>query len=581
LKKNKESLKKRALAAAKHEPADVVIKNGRIVDVFNLTIFEADVAITDGVIVGIGEYEGKKVIDAANQYVCPGLIDGHVHIESAMVTPQEFAKVVLPHGVTTIIADPHEIGNVAGAEGIQYMIHHSKNIPLNIYYMLPSCVPATPFEHAGAVLKAEDLSPFYESELVLGLGEVMDYPSVFHFQEEMMNKISDALEREVCIDGHAAGVDADGINVYMTSGIRTDHECVNAKEVTERLQRGMYVMLREGSAARDMKQLLTAVTEKNARRCLFVTDDKHLDDLVAEGSIDYNVKLAIQEGMDPLLAIQMATLNAAECFGLKNKGAIAPSYDADFLLLESLEDMSIKEVYRSGQLVASKGECLPFIEDTSVIPSRLTNSVQIGNLVEQDLRLEVKEQQAHIIQIIPNNLVTKKCREEITIENGAFQPSIESDHLKLVVVERHHQTGNIGMGIVKGFGIESGALASTVAHDSHNIVAAGTNDPDLLVAIKAIEKMNGGLVVVNKGDVIAALPLPIAGLISDKDFKTIYNELTDINAALEQIGFSNSFNPFLTLSFLALPVIPELKLTDMGLFDVEQFRHIGLQEFEA
>ncbi|WML43948.1 adenine deaminase [Neobacillus sp. PS3-40] len=580
MKINKDSLKRRSSAAAKHVPADVVIKNGRIVDVFTLTTFEADVAITDGVIVGIGQYEGKKVIDASNQYICPGLIDGHVHIESAMVTPHEFAKVVLPHGVTTIIADPHEIGNVAGAVGIQYMINHSKNNPLTIYYMLPSCVPATSFENSGAVLTAEDLAPFYESELVLGLGEVMDYPSVFHFRDEMMNKIVDAMARDVCIDGHAAGVNPDGINVYMISGIRTDHECVNAEEVTERLQRGMYVMLREGSAARDMKQLLTAVNEKNARRCLFVTDDKHLDDLVAEGSVDYNVKLAIQEGIHPLLAIQMATLNAAECFGLKHKGAIAPSYDADFLLLDSLDDMSIHSVYKSGQLVAEKGECLPFSEDTPLIPSRLTNSVQIGNLVEKDLQIKLTAEVANIIEIIPNNLVTKRCFERITVENGLFQPSILDDQLKLVVVERHHQTGNIGMGIVKGFGISSGAMASTVAHDSHNIVAVGTNDADLFVAIKEIEKMNGGLVVVNNGNVIASLPLQIAGLISGKEYKTIYNELKNINAALTQIGFSGTFNPFLTLSFLSLPVIPEIKITDLGLFDVEKFKHIGLQEFE-
>lgn len=578
MKLKKESMKKRISVAAKREPADLVIKNGKIIDVFNLTIFEADIAIADGVIVGIGQYEGKEVIDATDRYVSPGFIDGHVHIESAMVTPAEFAKVVLPHGVTTVIADPHEIGNVSGAEGIQYMIDHSKNIPLNIYYMLPSCVPATPFENAGAVLKAEDLTPFYDSELVLGLGEVMDYPSVFEYQSQMMDKISDALEREVCIDGHAAGVDKDGINVYMTSGIRTDHECVNPEEVTERLQRGMYVMLREGSAARDLKQLIKAVNEKNARRCLFVTDDKHLDDLVAEGSIDYNVKLAIEEGLDPILAIQMATLNAAECFGLKHKGAIAPGYDADFLILESLKDISINAVYQSGKLVAENGDCLPFKEHSSYIPSKLTNSVQLGNIIEKDLMLEVKEGQVNIIEIIPNSLVTKKCRETITIENGIFLPSIKKDQLKLVVVERHHQTGNIGIGIVKGFGITSGAVASTVAHDSHNIVAAGTNDSDIYVAIKMIESMNGGLVVVNNGEVIASLPLQIAGLISEKDYKTINCELKDINVALEKIGFTGDFNPFLTLSFLALPVIPELKLTDMGLFDVENFKHIGLHE---
>jgi adenine deaminase len=582
MKLEKSSWKKRVLTAAKSELADLVIKNGRIVDVFNLSLYEADIAITDGVIVGIGQYEGKEIVDAAGKYVCPGFIDGHVHIESAMVTPEEFAKVVVPHGVTTIIADPHEIGNVSGSKGIQFMIDHAKNIPLNVYYMLPSCVPATPFENAGAVLAAEDLAPFYESEYVLGLGEVMDFPSVFHFEEGMMRKISDALERGVCVDGHAAGVNADGINVYRTAGIRTDHECVSAEEVTERLQRGMYVMLREGSAARDLRVLLKAVNEKNARRCLFVTDDKHLDDLLAEGSIDYNVRVAIEEGFDPLLAIGMATLNAAECFGLKGKGAVAPGYDADLLLLDSLSDVTVCSVYRGGRLVAENGECLPFGvgADASSIPSELMNSVRIGKILEKDLMLFVEEgaAEANVIEIVPNSLVTKRSREKVNVSGGAFQPSVQEDQLKLIVVERHHRTGNIGMGIVKGFGFKRGAIASTVAHDSHNIVAVGTNDNDLYTAIKTIEAMNGGLVVVNNGEVLASLPLKVSGLISTKDYRTIVQELKGLDAALEQLGFGGGFNVFQTLSFLALPVIPELKLTDMGLFDVVEFKHIGLFE---
>jgi adenine deaminase len=582
MKLEKSSWKKRVLTAAKSEPADLVIKNGRIVDVFNLSLYEADIAITDGVIVGIGQYEGKETVDATGKYVCPGFIDGHVHIESAMVTPEEFAKVVVPHGVTTIIADPHEIGNVSGSKGIQFMIDHAKNIPLNVYYMLPSCVPATPFENAGAVLAAEDLAPFYESEYVLGLGEVMDFPSVFHFEEGMMRKISDALERGVCVDGHAAGVNADGINVYRTAGIRTDHECVNAEEVTERLQRGMYVMLREGSAARDLRVLLKAVNEKNARRCLFVTDDKHLDDLLAEGSIDYNVRVAIEEGFDPLLAIGMATLNAAECFGLKGKGAIAPGYDADLLLLDSLSDVTVCSVYRGGRLVAENGECLPFGvgADASSIPLELMNSVRIGKILEKDLVLLVEEgaAEANVIEIVPNSLVTKRSREKVNVSGGAFQPSVQDDQLKLIVVERHHRTGNIGMGIVKGLGFKRGAIASTVAHDSHNIVAVGTNDNDLYTAIKTIEAMNGGLVVINNGEVLASLPLKVSGLISTKDYRTIVQELKGLDAALEQLGFGGGFNVFQTLSFLALPVIPELKLTDMGLFDVVEFKHIGLFE---
>ncbi|MDQ0252888.1 adenine deaminase [Evansella vedderi] len=571
----KRELKRKISASSKREPAQLVIKNGKIVDVFNLEIIEQDIAITDGAIVGIGDYEGEQIIDAKGQYVCPGFIDGHVHIESAMVTPEEFAKVVLPHGVTTIIADPHEIANVSGLAGIQYMIDASENLPLNIYYMLPSCVPATPFENAGAVLTAEDLQSLYDHPKVLGLGEVMDYPAVHNGNEEMLNKILDAKKRARPVDGHAAGVNKDGINVYMTAGIRNDHECVTPSEAKERLQRGMYVMLREGSAAKDLEALLEAVTEKNARRCLFVTDDKHLDDLILEGSIDHNIRLTINKGFDPLLAIQIATLNAAECFGLTTKGAIAPGYDADFLLLSDIEEMKVNQVYTAGELVAEKGKVI-----TEITPTRpfthLTDSIKIDPISEQDLQIKLDSSTANIIEIIPNSLVTKHVIETVDVDNYSFIPSVQKDQLKLAVIERHRHTGNIGLGIVKGLSLQSGAIASTVAHDSHNIVVAGTNDADMVTAVHEMKKRKGGLIVVENGKVMAALSLPIAGLISTQDFTTIDKDLKALNQSLRQIGFSKSFNPFLTLSFLALPVIPVLKLTDLGLFDVKQFKHISI-----
>ncbi|PTX64678.1 adenine deaminase [Melghirimyces profundicolus] len=568
-------LKKRIDVASKRIPADIVIKNGKIIDVFNREVMEGDIAIADGFFVGIGEFEGKQVIDAANRYVSPSFIDGHVHIESAMVPPSEFAKVVLPHGVTTVMTDPHEIANVSGTDGLQFMMDDAENIPMDIFFMLPSSVPATPFENAGAELTAEDLEPFYQHKRVKGLAEVMDYPSVLNAEDGMMDKLARAAKHRSHIDGHAAGLDAAAVNVYRAAGIGTDHECSTASEAKDRLRRGMHLLLREGSAAKDLKALLPVVNERNAHRCLFCTDDKHLDDLIAEGSIDHNVRLAIQEGLDPLLAVQMASLNAAECYGLNEKGAIAPGYEADFLLLDDLDQVTISEVYKSGKLVAEQGKYVG--EDLNPVtpPPPITHTVQIPEIRAEQLQIPIgTTEQAHVIGINPNSLVTEKLIEKVDVEAGVFQPSVNRDQLKLAVVERHHGTGNIGLGIVKGLGLTHGAIASTVAHDSHNLVAAGTNDRDMVKAVDAIRAMNGGLVVVRGGEVQAALPLPIAGLMSDQDSDTVNAGLEQIDAALSESGFSGAFNPFLTLSFLTLPVIPELKLTDVGLFDVETFQHI-------
>lgn len=571
-------LKRRIDVAAKRAPADLVIKNAKIVNVFTREITEDNIAIVDGYFAGIGSFEGCETIDVNGKYVVPGFIDGHVHIESAMVTPSEFANVVLPHGVTTIIADPHEIANVSGTEGIEYMLNSSEGIPLDVYVMLPSCVPATPFENAGATLDYKDLAPFYDHPRVIGLGEVMDYPSVMQNEKNMLDKLSDAHLKNKHIDGHAAGIKGDGINVYMAAGIRTDHECVSANEALERMRKGMYVMLREGSAAKDLLSLLKAVNETNARRCLFVTDDKHLDELIDEGSIDHNIKLAIKEGLDPLLAIQMATLNAAECFGLKTKGAIAPGYEADFLILNDLHSVEINRVYKSGKLVAKNGKITNSpISKITPAPS-IIDSVKIKSLSIEQLQIKIaKESNANIIKILPNMIVTKHHVEKVESNEGLFQYSLEKDLLKIAVLERHKMTGNIGLGIIKGLGIKNGAIASTVAHDSHNIVAAGSSDEDLLKAITCTSEMKGGLTVVQNGELLATLPLPIAGLMSDMQSNNIYEQLKEINGALLKIGCTMTFNPFITLSFLALPVIPELKITDLGLFDVKTFQHIEVE----
>ncbi|MED5072661.1 adenine deaminase [Anoxybacillus geothermalis] len=565
-------------AAAKQTKADLVIQNGKIVNVFTREIIEGDLAIAEGMIVGIGRYEGEKTIDAEGRYICPGLIDGHVHIESSMVPPSEFARVVLPHGVTTVIADPHEIANVAGVCGIQFMLDEAKRTPLDVYMMLPSCVPAASFERAGAVLSAAELAPFFNDERVLGLAEVMDYPSLREQHPSMLDKLALAANANRLIDGHLAGLDADAVNVYRSARIHTDHECVTPDEALERVRRGMYVLIRQGSVAKDLKKLLPAIHEHNARRFLFCTDDKHLDDLWFEGSVDHNVRLAIQAGLDPLLAIQMATLNAAECYRLPTKGAVAPGYDADFLFVDDLETLNITHVFKAGRLVAQHGQAVfPAERSAESLEQPLLHSIRCQAVDETDLRIPMKRgTKAHVIEIIPNHLHTNHLITDVDVQEGAFCPSIERDLLKLVVVERHRGLG-IGLGIVRGFGFKAGAIASSIAHDSHHIIAAGTNDRDLAAAIEQLREQHGGLAVIKDGAVLASLPLEIGGLMTRKDYTEVLSGLKQIDKALKAIGANGSFNPFITLSFLALPVIPELKLTDQGLFDVNKWEFIPVE----
>ncbi|MFJ5758723.1 adenine deaminase [Neobacillus sp. NPDC093182] len=571
-------LTRRISVASGKEPADTVVKNGRIIDVFNGEIIEGDIAIVDGYFAGVGQYDGKNIVDAEGRYVLPAFIDGHVHIESSLVSPSEFAKVLLPHGVTTVIADPHEIANVLGTAGIQYMLDSSENLPFDIYIMLPSCVPATSFENSGAILKAENLFPFYQHPRVLGLAEVMNFLAVLNAEDDMLNKISDAQQFGKKVDGHAAGLSGSDLNVYMAAGIKTDHESTTAEEAKERLRSGMYLMIREGTVAKDLQNLIPVVNKYNSRRCLFVTDDKHLDDLVLGGSIDHNVRLAINLGVSPITAIQMATINAAECFGLSDKGAIAAGYKADFSLVEDLDTLNIVHVYKDGKAVVQDGK---LVTDCSALHKNssdsLKNSVHFDDLIKANLDIPLSINKANIIEIIPNSLVTRHIVEEVdTCYQGFFQPSTSADQLKLAVIERHHFTKQIGLGIVKGLGLKYGAIATTISHDSHNLIIAGTNDDDMVLAAKTIKEMQGGLVVIKEGQILASLELPIAGLISDRPYREVYTCLNNLHIALEKLGANNHFNPFLTLSFLALPVIPELKLTDKGLFKVSSFEHINI-----
>lgn len=578
------SLKRRIAVADGKEPADLVIKNGKIVNVFSGELMDGDIAIVDGSIAGIGEYEGKEMIDAAGQFISPSFIDGHVHIESAMITPLEFAKILLMHGVTAAIADPHEIANVAGADGIRYMLDASEKLPFDLFFMLPSSVPATKFEHSGARLEIDELAPFLSHPRVLGLAEVMDYQSVLNGEEGMINKILVTLQHKGKIDGHAAGLGKNGINVYTSARIRSDHESVTAEEAMERIRRGMYLMIREGTVAKDLKALLPAVNHHTSRRCLFVTDDKHIDDLLNEGSVDHNVRLAIQHGIEPITAIQMASINAAECFGLTDQGAVAPGYQADLLILDSLDEIKIDRVFKNGRLIVEQGKLIeasfqPARENLAKINqakdyAHLRNSLHLTAIRKEDLRIELAGSKVHVIEIVPNSLVTNRLVEEAETVEGEFIPSTERDQLKLMVMERHRRTGHIGLGIVKGFKLKRGAIASTVAHDSHNLIAAGCRDEDILIAVEELNRLQGGLVVVDQGKVLAHVSLPIAGLMTDLDAIRLNGKLEHLRKAAETIGASDQFNPFLMLSFLALPVIPHLKLTDQGLFDVDQFKHI-------
>ncbi|AKL84213.1 adenine deaminase [Bacillus atrophaeus] len=574
---NKETLVKRLDASARRRKADTVIKNGKIMDVFNQEWIQADIAITDGVIIGLGQYEGEETIDAEGQMIVPGFIDGHVHIESSMVTPIEFAKAVLPHGVTTIITDPHEIANVAGGKGIKFMIEQARKTPLNIHFMLPSSVPAASFERSGAILKAADLKSFYKEEEVLGLAEVMDYVSVGQGEDDMLDKLLDAKLAGKRIDGHLAGLSTDFVNIYRTAFVLNDHEVTTKEEALDRIRRGMYVMLREGSVAKNVLNVLPAVNEKNARRFFFCTDDKHVDDLLEEGSINHQVKIAIKAGLDPFLAYQLGSLNAAECYGLDTKGAIAPGYDADLLFISNVENVSITKTMVKGQTIAEKGRNVYQNEQESITPDQsLLQSVRLAPLNKQDFVIPIDpKKNIRVIRIIPNQLETKLISAPAA--NSVFQPDINQDLLKIAVVERHKALRETGLGVVQGFGLKDGALATTISHDSHNIIAVGTNDTDIAAAVNKLQEIGGGLTVVKGGKELHSVPLPIAGLLSDQSAEWVNDSLHVLHEQLSLIGFTGDFNPFLTLSFLALPVIPDIKMTTKGLFDVKAFQHISLQ----
>ncbi|MEH7112527.1 adenine deaminase [Neobacillus niacini] len=554
---------------------DLVLKNGEIVDVYSLETYKGDVAIYNGYIVGIGSFEwSEKAIDVSNQYILPGLIDGHIHIESTMVRPSEFSRAIIKHGITTVVTDPHEIANVSGIEGIKFMINDAKNSVVDILMKLPSSVPATKFENNGATLTSNDLRELLEYDEVIGLAEVMDYPAVINCEQDMMEKIKMVKNKKLVIDGHAAGLSDDKLDIYSIASIRNDHEAVNANEALTRVRKGFQVLVREGSAAKDLLAILPAITLKNSTRFSFCTDDKHLDEMVNEGTINHAIKIAVNNGLDPLIAIQMATINNAKCHGIENKGAVAPGYLADLLIVDNLIDLTIHKVIKSGKIVNFEGQP---VKEQAEIPKTIMNSVKTPKITEEMLRIPLEEgQKANIIEILPGKLITLKRVDFVDIKEGVFQSNPEKDYLKMAVCERHRSTGNIGLGIVHGLKLKCGAIASTVAHDSHNIVVAGTNDKDMILAIEALHNTQGGLVIVENSRILAQVELPIAGLMSNQPYEVIVNKLLYMHEILETIVGHHSQNIFMILSFLCLPVIPELKLTDKGLFDVTLFKHISV-----
>jgi len=566
------SLKEKIRTASGDGVADLLIKNGRVVDVFSGQIERKDVAIFGGMIVGFGDYRAREMIDVRGDFLCPGLIDGHVHLESSMVTVPEFARAVLPKGTTSVVIDPHEIANVLGREGIRFMATSAKGVPLNVFVMVPSCVPATHLETSGAMLKAADLKPLFNEPWTIGLAEMMNFPGVIDADPEVLKKI--AVARGKRIDGHAPMLSGKGLYAYLTAGIRSDHECTTPKEAMEKLKNGMWIMIREGTTARNLRSLIPIVHPKNARRFFFVTDDRHPKELLDEGHIDSMVRQAIRWGLDPLLAIQMATLNTADYFRLDDLGAIAPGYRADIVSFDHLGRFEIRRVFKDGKLVAENGNML-FPPGRQKKRLKLEKTCRPRPLKKEAFLLRSDQSLAKIIQLIPDQIVTKKIMKRILLKGGVALPKIEEDILKIAVVERHKATGNIGIGFVQGFGLKKGAIGSSVAHDSHNIVLVGTNDLDMMKAVEAIQSMKGGLVAVLDGKVLASLALPIAGLMSEAPVARVKFGLEVLLHAAKNLGCKIP-DPFMTLSFLSLPVIPELKITDKGLVDVTRFKIVAL-----
>jgi len=547
------------------EPAELLFKNARLVNVLSAEIHETNVAVDDGRVIGFGDYEAKETIDIAGAHLAPSLIDGHFHVESTMVTIPEFARAVVPHGTGAMVIDPHEYANVLGMDGIRYVLESSKNLPIDFFIMLPSCVPATHLETAGARFTADDLAFMMSDDRIAGVAELMNYPGVFLGHESELAKIE--AGRGKVIDGHAPGLRGKNLNAYALAGVRSDHESTELEEAREKLRLGMHLLIREGSTERNLEHIIALVTPQNSANCSFATDDKLPGDLVNEGHIDHSIRKAIALGVPAVTAIQMGTINTARYYRLKNQGAIAPRYWADFIVVDDLAEFKVRRVYKKGALVAENGKYLGASTSSTEQPRSTMNlSYRAPADFEKSVPQNAASPRIRVIEIVPHQIVTKEVLATPKLADGKIVSDPERDILKLVVVERHRATGNVGVGFVRGFGLKRGALGSTVAHDAHNVVVVGVNDSDIVAAIRALEEMRGGQVAVADGKIEAALPLPIAGLVSDQPLEIVIQKIAELKSAAARLG-SALDAPFMSLSFLSLSPIPALKLTDQGLVD--------------
>jgi adenine deaminase len=564
------NLQQKLSVARGEQRAELLFKNARVVNVFSGEIHKTNVAVEDGRVIGFGDYKAKKVIDLKGAYLAPSLIDGHFHVESSMLTAPEFARAVVPHGTGTVVIDPHEYANVLGLDGIRYVLESTKNLAVDFFIMLPSCVPATHLETAGAKLTADDLKLMMHDERIAGVAELMNFPGVFLGAKSELAKIDAGKGK--AIDGHAPGLRGKNLNAYALAGVRSDHESVEVEEAKEKLRLGMHILLREGSTERNLEHLLPLINAHNSQNCSFATDDKLAGDLVNEGHIDHAVRVAIKGGVPPITAIQIATINTARHYQLYNLGAIAPRYWADFIVFDSLKNFRVRQTWKKGVLVAENGKFLGKSSAKTPLPRSTMNL----RFAPKDLIAKASgKKKIRVIEIIPNQIVTKEFVASPKITDGEVVSDTSRDILKMVVVERHRATGNVGVGFVRGFKLRRGAIASTVAHDAHNVVVAGTNDADILFAIKVLERLQGGQIAVADGKVKAELPLPIAGLVTDQPLPKAMKLIDNLNAAAHALG-CNLAAPFMALSFLALSPIPSLKLTDQGLIDATNLKKTTL-----
>lgn len=559
---NRKLLKKRRIidAAAGREPADLVLKNATYVNVFSNQLCHADIAVAEGLIVGMGAYSGKTEVDMTGKIVLPGFLDAHIHLESALVSPTEFVKAVLPHGTTTVITDPHEIANVMGTDGIEYMLQATEGLPVDVRFMLPSCVPATPLDESGAALDYRCLDSFYDHPRVQGLAEMMNFVGIVAGDEQAVEKIVAAQAHHKKIDGHAPDLQGNDLNAYIAAGVYSDHECHDLQDAIAKLERGQFIMIREGTAARNLEALVPLLCDKYAERCMFCTDDKHPNDLLEKGHIDYIVKKAISLGVDPITAVKVACHNAARYFLLNNRGAIAPGYLADFVVIDNFQDFHIERVYKRGELLVENGAVkdfpTPAIEQYLV--DRAHSTFHVGALTAEDF---TETRPRGILGIVPGEITTVDVGYSDHID-------VEYDILKIAVVERHKNTHHIGVGFLQGYGLKSGAVATSVSHDSHNIIVVGTNEADMAAAVSRVVELNGGIVVWDGGKPAAEVPLSIAGIMSEEPLVTVNKKLERAKEQAYALGVSRGVDPFMTLSFMALPVIPTLRITTRGVFDV-------------